>query len=276
MNVLGAKKDVIEATEEVKPWIKWFCRFGNIVKGIVYILVGFLTSLTALGIGGNSEGTNGAFASIASLPLGEFLLWIVGLGLFGYVIWRLLETFIDPARNGRDLKGIIKRVGYFVSAVIHGLLATKAISIANHARNDGNSKEEWSLYLLSKPFGSSLLMMVGAIIIGYGIYEIYKGLKEKFLHQFNTNKMSQDELRLAKKSGKIGLLSKGFVNGMIGYFVMRTAYFYNPDETKGLDGTLKEIAQQPFGKYLLLLVSIGLLLYGVYEVLKGKNQYMNI
>ncbi|MED4727131.1 DUF1206 domain-containing protein [Aneurinibacillus migulanus] len=42
----------------------------------------------------------------------------------------------------------------------------------------------------------------------------------------------------------------------IGVFLIRTAIDSNPSETCGLDGALAEIAQQPFGPWLLGAVAI--------------------
>ncbi|WP_237705252.1 DUF1206 domain-containing protein [Bacillus coahuilensis] len=62
--------------------------------------------------------------------------------------------------------------------------------------------------------------------------------------------------------------------GIIGIFFIQTAITAQPEKTKGLDGALSEIASQSYGQILLALVAIGLTLYGVFQIIKGKNRNM--
>ncbi|WP_408010446.1 DUF1206 domain-containing protein [Pseudalkalibacillus sp. A8] len=94
----------IDTSNDVKPWIKGFARFGYFAKGSVYILIGLLSIMAAADIGGSTSDSSGAFSSVASKPFGEVLLWIVGFGLIGYVCWRLIQTFMDPENKGTGAK----------------------------------------------------------------------------------------------------------------------------------------------------------------------------
>ncbi len=69
--------DVKEAADEVAekvgkhPWIERLARFGYAAKGVVYIVVGVLATLTALGVGGETTNAQGALRSIARQPFGR-------------------------------------------------------------------------------------------------------------------------------------------------------------------------------------------------------------
>ena len=129
---------------------------------------------------------------------------------------------------------------------------------------------------MEQPFGVWLVGLIGEIIMGYGAYELYNGMKEKFMSEFKTYEMNGTERNGARLAGKIGLISRGIVLGMIGFFFIRTAYTNNPDESKGLGGALTELASQPFGKFSTKqIVAIGLILYGVYQIIRGRYQRMN-
>ncbi|WLR51682.1 DUF1206 domain-containing protein [Bacillus tianshenii] len=275
------KRQAKRAGYEAKPWVKRMARFGYAAKGTVYILIGVLAVMAAFGPGGKTTGSTGALKTVASKPYGNVLLWIIGIGLVGYVIWRLIQAFKDPEHPGHDSKRIIARISYFVSAVIYGALAYKAISIAMQSAGSGSSggsssKQTLTAKLLSQPFGQWIIGIIGAIIIGYGIYQLYSGYKEKFAKRFKINQMSNKEIRLGKKAGKMGLMARGVVFSMIGYFFIQTAMTANSNNAKGLSAALSEIAQQPFGKWLLALVAIGLVMYGIFQVLKGKNRHMSV
>lgn len=270
----GAKNKLKEA----KPWVRRFGRFGFMSKGIVYGMIGVLAALAAFGSGGAKTGTSGALQAIAKMPFGEVVLWIIGIGLIGYILWEFILAIKDPENEGTGAKGLIKRTGYFISGIIYANLAFGAIKLASHTGNagSGNSEKTISAKLMEQPFGVWLVGIVGAIIIGYGIYELFKGGKEKFMSSFKTNEMNNKERKIARLSGKLGLISRGIVLTMVGFFFVRTAYTHNPNQSKGLGGALTELASQPFGQFLLAIVAIGLILYGVYQVIRGRYQYMNL
>jgi len=139
----------------------------------------------------------------------------------------------------------------------------------------GNSEQTISATLLGQPFGQWIIGLLGLIIIGYGVYQLWSGYKEKFMSKFILNDMNQHEKKVARNAGKLGLIARGIVLSMVGFFFIQTAYTANPEESKGLDGALSEIAQQPFGQVLLGIVAVGLVLYGIYEMIRGRYARMN-
>lgn len=269
--------EVRNKLKEVKPWVRRFARFGYIAKGLVYGMVGVLAALAAFGPSGDTTGTSGALQSLAAMPFGEVALWFIGIGLIGYILWDFIKAIKDPENEGTDGKGLIKRTGYFISGLIYSNLAFGAIKLASNTGSAGgkNSEKTISAKLMEQPFGVWLVGIVGAIIIGYGAYELYKGAKEKFMSKFKTYEMNEKERKIARLSGKIGLISRGIVLSMVGFFFIRTAYTNNPNESKGLGGALTELANQPFGQFLLAIVATGLVLYGIYQIIKGRYQHMN-
>ncbi|MGB3259703.1 DUF1206 domain-containing protein [Paenisporosarcina sp.] len=265
-----------EKMKEAKPWIRRFGRFGYMAKGVVYGMIGILAALAAFGPGGDTTGTAGALQSIAEMPFGEILLWIIGIGLIGYIVWDFIKAFKDPENEGTDAKGLIKRTGYFISGVIYSNLAFGAIKLASHTGTAGGGGEKTiSAKLMEQPFGVWLVGLVGAIIIGYGLYELFSGVKEKFMEKFKTYEMNDKETKLARISGKIGLIARGVVLIMVGFFFIRTAFTHDPNHSKGLGGALSELASQPFGQFILGVVAVGLILYGIYQIIRGRYQHMN-
>ncbi|GGF12630.1 hypothetical protein GCM10010954_09200 [Halobacillus andaensis] len=262
-------------SEELKPWIRRFGRFGHMVKGTVYGLVGVLSFMAAIGAGGETTGTGGMFRSLAAQPFGEIILWIIGIGLIGYITWVIIKSIYDTSNKGRDLKGLITRTGYLIGGVIYGGLASNAFQIAMHAGSSGNSEQTISSMLLGQPFGPWLVGLIGLIIIGYGGTELYSGVTNNFLKKFNHHEMNEHERKIAKQSGKMGLISRGIVLATIGFFFVQTGLTSNPDESKGLDGALAEVAQQPFGQWMLGFVALGFILYGIYEITRGRYERMS-
>ncbi len=272
-----SKTEAKNKMKEAKPWIRRFGRFGYMAKGVVYGMIGVLAALAAFGPRGDTTGTSGALQSISEMPFGEVVLWIIGIGLIGYIVWDFIKAIKDPENEGTDAKGLIKRTGYFISGIIYANLAFGAIKLASHTGNagGGDSEKTISAKLMEQPFGVWLVGIVGAIIIGYGLYELFSGIKEKFMEKFKTYEMNDKELKVARISGKIGLIARGVVLSMVGFFFIETAYTHDPNQSKGLGGALDEMASQPYGQFLLAMIAIGLILYGIYQIIRGRYQHMN-
>ena len=272
-----SKTEAKNKMKEAKPWVRRFGRFGYMTKGVVYGMIGVLAALAAFGPRGDTTGASGALQSISEMPFGEVVLWIIGIGLIGYIVWDFIKAIKDPENEGTDAKGLIKRTGYFISGIIYANLAFGAIKLASHTGNagGGDSEKTISAKLMEQPFGVWLVGIVGAIIIGYGLYELLSGIKEKFMEKFKTYEMNDKELKVARISGKIGLIARGVVLSMVGFFFIETAYTHDPNQSKGLGGALDEMASQPYGQFLLAMVAIGLILYGIYQIIRGRYQHMN-
>ncbi|WP_161493912.1 DUF1206 domain-containing protein [Virgibacillus necropolis] len=61
----------------------------------------------------------GAIAAVASKPYGELILWLVVLGLTGYITWLLTQVFIEGDHDGTKIKDFFIRIGYFFTAIFH-------------------------------------------------------------------------------------------------------------------------------------------------------------
>jgi hypothetical protein len=256
----------------VHRWIERLARFGYATKGIVYIIVGVLAVLTALDAGGQTTDTRGAFKEIYSQPFGQVLLGAVAVGLVCYAVWRVTQAVVDAEGKGNDLKGISIRLGYVGSGLIHAGLAFSAARLLLGQWESGSEQQHQSktAQLMQLPFGTLMVGLVGVGFIGFGLYQIYKGYKCKFLKRLEGSAMNTTENRWATRCGQIGLAARGIVFGIIGYFLIQAALHYNPREVRGLGGALQAIADQPYGKVLLGIVAAGLAVYGFYMLVEAK------
>jgi hypothetical protein len=256
----------------VNPWVERFARFGYATKGIVYILIGALAVFAALDMGGQATDTQGAFKEIYSHSYGMILLIIVAIGLVGYAVWRVTQAIVDAEGKGNDLKGISIRIGYACSGLIHAGLAFSAARVVFGDREGSSEQSHKSrtAELMQLPFGALLVGLVGVGFIGFGLYQMYKGYKRKFLKRLEGGAMNTTENRWATRLGQIGLAARGVVFSIIGYFLIQAALDYNPREVRGLGGALQAIAAQPYGKVLLGVVAAGLAVYGLYMLVEAK------
>ena len=247
-------------------WLEPTARAGYTAKGVVYAVVGVLAVQAAFFGGGQTTGSKGAIQTIASQPFGQILLWITGLGLACYALWRLAMALLDPAHEGTSGKGLVKRLAYAGSGLVNGALAFFALRIAmgSGGGSGGGSKQQMAAQLMSQPFGRVLVGLGGAVIIGAGLYHFYKAAKAKFMEKYNAGEMSATERTWAKRIGRVGLSARGVAFAMIGGFFVQAALQSQASEAGGLGKVFTALLQQSYGPFLMGLLAVGLVCYAVY------------
>ena len=105
------------------PAMENLARFGYVVRGLVYVIIGVLALQVALGGGGALTDPQGAIVVLGKTAFGAILLYFVLAGLAGYGLWGFIRAFMDPLHKGSDAKGVVARLGYAISGVSYGLLA---------------------------------------------------------------------------------------------------------------------------------------------------------
>jgi hypothetical protein len=164
------------------------------------------------------------------------------------------------------------RASYIVRAVIYTALAFLAFSTAFGSGGGGSSSQQTLTARVMKdvPGGVFLVGLVGVIIVGVGIYQAYKAFTTDFMEELRQEELSPTERVWIKRIGVAGHAARAVVFTLVGIFVVRAAVEFDPQESKGLDAALQEVASQPFGTWLLTLVALGLLLFGVYAIVRAR------
>ncbi|MBE9155438.1 DUF1206 domain-containing protein [Nodosilinea sp. LEGE 06152] len=265
-------KDVAE-----NPWMEGLARAGFAAKGIVYALVGILAAQAALGSGGQTTDTQGVLPTIVAQPFGKVLLSLVAIGLLGYALWRFVEAIADPEHKGHDIKGLLQRCSYAGNGLIYAGLALTAAQIAlgsGSASDSDAASRDWTARLLAQPFGQWLVGTIGALFIGLGVYQFYRAYKATFKRQLKLREMSSTEEKWITRTGRFGFAARGVVFAIIGFFFIQAARQSNPDQALGLGGALGSLQQQPYGAWVLGVVALGLLAYGIYFVVQARYRYI--
>ena len=261
----GAKEGARRATRRARPWIERVARFGYAAYGVVYVLVGVLSVQAAFGGGGKTAGQEGALQTILLAPLGRVLLGLVALGLLGYAAWRLFQGILDPDDEGRDARGIVKRVDHAANGLFHAALAVSVGRVAlGSGGGGGGGPDDWTATLLQQPFGRWLVGLAGAVIFAVGLFQFYRAYDAKFMEKLKPGEMAPRERLWTRRAGRLGHAARGVVFVVIGVFLAQAALQSDPDEARGLGGALSALAAQPFGPYLLGLVAFGLVAFGLF------------
>jgi hypothetical protein len=253
-------------------WIERFARFGLFAKGVVYIIIGALSVLSATGVRDLSQANQkGALDVVAAQPFGIVLLSVLAIGLIGYSLWRIIQAIKDPEHKKEGAKRFPMRAAYTVSAIVYASLAVAAIKIVIGAREeDNNSARDWTAQLLAQPFGRWLVALVALIVIGVGLYQFYRAYTAKFSKKLTARRMSANGRKWATRIGRLGMASRGVVFSLIGIFLMSAAWRFDSREAQGLDGALRALAARSHGAIILGTVATGLVAYGIYMFVEAR------
>jgi Domain of Unknown Function (DUF1206) len=275
--MIGRNTTTHHAARRVSNSFEPLVRLGYATKGAVYAVIGVLAVMMAVGAGGASTSSRGALQIIAEQPFGRVLVGVTALGLLGYALWRFVQAIRDPEGKGADAKGIIQRLGYGGSGIVHiGLMVVAARLALMRGGGGGDSQQAWTAKLMAQPFGQWLVGLVGAIVIGIGLYHFYQAYKATFMKEYKTGEMSATERRWAKRCGQFGLVARGVTFGIIGGFLITAAVQADASEAKGLAGALTTLAYQPYGPWLLGVVALGLIAYSVFCFSQARYRHLPI
>lgn len=244
-----------------KP-VKIGARVGILAYGVTHLLIGALAVQVAFGQSGEQADQGGAFAAIAKQPFGQVLLWVIVVGFVAVALWRVEQAIWGYSYETDRAKNIRKRVVSGGKAVLFVALAVVAGSTAAGGGGGGGGQGA-TAGVLGWPGGQFLVGAVGIGILAAGVVKVVEGLQKKFLQEMS---MPSDHraAQVAERTGQVGFVAKGVSIGLIGILVLVAAIRFRPDEATGLDGALKGLASQPYGPYLLIVMGLGLGVYGVF------------
>lgn len=257
--------------QQTKKWIENLARLGYAAKGVVYIVLGFLAFLAAFNWGGEVTSSEGALLTVANQPFGKVALLLVALGLLGYVAWQFVQVIYDPEHNDSGLSALGNRLPYAASGLAYGGLALFAFKTAfNQPTSSGDSSDQQTATLLAQPFGQWLVGAVGVCFVAYGCYNFYRAYSIKFRRHLKLHEMSAKEETWSTRIGRFGLTAKGVVAVVVGYFFILAALAADPSRSEGTEGALQAIQRQPYGAWLMGLVALGLMAYGIHMGVQAR------
>lgn len=256
--------------------LEHLARVGLIAYGVVHLLVAWLAiQLAWSGSSGKSADQSGAMATLAESPVGEPLLWVLGVGLVALAVWQAAEVL--RRRGGWSTSGearteAVKKSGKaVVKAVIYLALAVLAIRFATGDRQSSSqSQQDTTAGVFGWPGGQFLVGAAGVVLVGAGVWHIRKGLTKHFLKEIDTTGCSAGARRLVTRLGQIGFPGKGIALAGVGGLLIWAAMTFDPAKARGLDGALHAILGLPFGQILLTLVAAGIAAFGAFCFVRAR------
>lgn len=249
-------------------WVEWGGRFGLVAKGVSYVIVAVIALQVVLGEG-KPRDRQGALRTLADEPFGWALLLALAAGFGGYALWRLARGLLNRNDEDDDPKGLGKRAGDVGKGLLYAGLCALTAGILVGA-GSGGDESRTTAAVLDLPLGRWLVGAAGLGVAGAGLYNGFRALTAKFRKDLKTGMMRQAEERWFTALGVFGHLARAVVFLLIGVFLLRAAWQYDPQEAIGLDEALAKLAAGPYGPYLLGAVAGGLLAYGLFCFVQAR------
>jgi hypothetical protein len=266
-STLSQAADAIEEASNHKV-LDVLARAGFAVMALLHVIVGAIAVAVAFGQPGEADAT-GAIEQLAANPWGPAVMWACVAACGGLSLWQASEATLRMRGKPRKER-VSKLISSGFLAIAYGSVGLSFAGFAVGLRGDsGDSTRDFSAALMATPLGLWTLVAVGLTIIGIGVYFVYKGLrlgfKEELFHFDGTRRG-----RLIDTLGVVGHIAKGAALVLTGLLFVIAAAKHSPEESTGLDGSLKALRDHPYGPYLLVAIGAGFIAYGIFALIRSR------
>jgi hypothetical protein len=251
--------------------VEWLGRAGLLAQGAIYALIALLAIEVAVDGRDSSESPDreGALRLVANQRFGTWLLALLGLGFAAYALWRIAQALADREGKGGDAQGLATRAGYLAVGVWYAGLAllvaeTLLESGGQAGPGSGGNAKERTAGLLGLPYGRQLVLAVAAGFLGAACWNVYRALSGKLRKRLRGARLSERGRRVAIAIGGAGHVARGVVFALIAWFLAKSAWEFDPDEARSLDGALLELARHDYGPLVLGTVAAGLMAFALW------------
>lgn len=255
----------------VKESMKTTAIIGFISKGFIYVVIGVLSLLAALNLGGFSSGTNSALLFLKKQMFGQFLLTALAVGLLCYAFWMFTMSIKDPENIGHNKKAKLMRFGFFTTGIVYAFLGL--LAFYHLFNNDGEKPGENYLNFLGPTTLSILFICIGIILLVQAVILVVGIMRGKLLDQFHLE--GRSGYHLLKIGGKFGFYSRAFVLFIIAYFFLRAGIYSGNHKIRGIQDAFAFLDGSRVGSILMGITAAGFISYGLFYIMLSKYRHFN-
>jgi len=251
--------------------MRWLARAGFVARGLMYIVIGWIALQIAFGKTRQLADRTGALHELSRTPFGSVALWVLVAGFFGMTVWRLSEAvYGSPGADGCKAKS---RLGALARAVIYAFIGYGVLEYAIGAGSPQSSNQQsvdLTATLLRHPGGQAAAAAIGVALIVGGLVLGYQAWRKRFRKTLELGQMRAGARRVVEWLGRFGGIARGIVFITAGIFLVVAAVRAQPHQAKGIDSSLRALTATPLGPWLLVLVSIGLIMFGLFSCCEAR------
>ena len=245
-------------------------RVALATQGVLYVVMGLLAVALSRGDHGSTASQKGAIASVARQPFGRALLVVLAVGLIAHALWRLALA-IRGEPGSEDGGSVAKRIGNLWRVGVYVSFTVVAVHILTRSASGGGQNPKRSTAtVLGWPGGRWLVIGVGLAVLGDAGWNAYKGVTRKFADNLDLSRLDERARQVVRTVGTTGYLARAGAFALIGWFLLKAGRHHDANQTEGLDGALRRLAATSYGPTLLLLLALGLILFGAFRFLDAR------
>lgn len=249
------------------PKLELLERLGYVVRGVLYVVMGFLAFRIATEQrGGKATDLSGSLLWLIGNPFGKLVLVVTVVGLVAYSLWGFVRAIYDPLHRGRDTKGIAARIGFLTSAFSYAAIAFFALQIlAGQGASSPDSTQKVVSSLLTNPAGGFITIVLGIIAFGIGIGQFIEAYRATFKNDLKAGEMTRSERDIAVGLGRFGMAARGVTFLVIGFFLVQAGIHHDPAKATGFSGAFLFLLGQPYGHLLVGIIALGFVALGLHS-----------
>lgn len=261
---------------DADDWVDRAGRLGLVARGVVYCVMGLLAGALALGARGEQADQRGALAELAERPFGTLMLIVLVVGFVGYAAWRVARAI--NGEGGEEPSAGQRLLDLAKAALYLGLAYTAIRLVTGDTDSSGGTggpdqAQGFSARLMTEQsWGRWAVGLAGAAVLGYGLWQIIRGLTRRFRKRLNETFGTAHEAVITL--GVVGHVARGVVFVVLGWLVVRAALRFDPNQPLGVDAAVREVVQAPYGPLLAIGVALGLIAFGLYSF--GEAKYRQV
>lgn len=255
-------------------WFERAVRIGHAAKAVVFGMIGVLAARLALGDRAETPDVPGALETLSEQPLDVLFLGVLALGLLAYAAWRFAYALADLDDAGSDLAGWARRGAVIGVGVTYAGFAVYAVALLLGLRRGDEGLESETAIVLTWPGGRWIVAAIGVGVIVAGLIELYTGFTGRYREEFGRVRLRWWESWIVHGAGWCGHVARGAIYCAAGFYGVKAAVTYDPDEARGFADTLWTIGNGPWGRWLLLLLAAGLVAFGVYSLMLALHRHV--
>lgn len=247
-------------------------RVALATQGVLYLIIGALALDLARGDRGEEASQRGALEAAARQPFGRWLLVVLLVGLVATAGWRIALAIRGEPGSDDDGSSVLKRLANVGRAAIYVGLAVAATQILLRSGDSsgGDTEKKSTAAVLDWPAGRWIVIAAGLGVIAAGLWNISKVVTAKFLENLDLSQLDEGRRRAVEITGRIGYPARGVAFGLVGWFLVKAGLEHDPNESRGLDQSLQELADAGHGALVLTLLALGMALFGAYRLCDAR------